>query len=86
MRGQMTRFHDKLVDSMIFDIFNSVYNQCGHDMKDTQKTLSFLFFGEPNCADFDKCNHPEVLKTIVVKRMVKPLKFIKIFEQVHNFK
>ena len=86
MRGQMTRFHSKLIDSMIFDIFSSVYNQCGHDMKDTQQTLSFLFFGEPHCEDFDKVKHPDTLKEIVIRRMVHPRKFLTVFAEVHNFK
>ena len=81
----MTRFHAKLIDAMVFDIFNSVHNQCGGDMKDTQKTLSFLFFGEDHIDECDHVSHPDVLKELMVKRMTHPRRFLKIFEEVHTF-
>ena len=80
----MTRFHAKLIDSMVFDIFSSVYNKCGHDMKDTQRSLSFLFFGEEHLDEMDKVIHPDVLRDVLVKRMIHPRKFIEVFNHVHT--
>ena len=83
-RGNMTRFHAKLVDSMVFDIFNCVHNICKYDMKNTQRSLSFLFFGEEHLDEMDNVSHPDVLRDLLVRRMINPNKFIEVFNHVHT--
>ena len=79
-----SRFQDKLVNAMCFDIFNSVYNICKHDMENTQRSLSFLFFGEEHLDEMNDVKHPDVLKSVLTKRMISPQKFIEVFEHVHT--
>ena len=85
-RPVMSRFHEKLINAMCHDIFSSVNNRCGGNMKDTQRSLSFLFFGEDHLDECDHVIHPEVLKEVMIKRMISPNKFIKVFEHVHTLK
>ena len=84
-RPIMSRFHEKLINSMVHDIFNSVNNKCKGNLVDTQKTLSFLLFGEDHVDECDHVIHPNVLRELIIKKKIHPNKFIEIFNHVHTF-
>ena len=83
---ELTRFHEKLVNAMVYDIFHSVSMHCEADLEKIHRVLGQLFFHEPDMEEMKKVNHPEILLALLIKFSVSPGRFREVLNHVNSMK